>query len=276
MSLMLKLLLNALLLSSFLYADKNTKIVEEFLEDAISDNRNIDNVEIKVVDTIKVEQLENWNAYVVDIEATLKKDKRKVKQKMVWFSDGKVITKELNMLLSGDSLSDLIKPSFKEEYYKKENLIYGNADAKYKIAIFSDPLCPFCRRFVPNAIKEMKEQPEQFAIYYYHFPLPAIHPAAVTLVKAAIAAELKGHKDVVLNLYNVKVKSKEKNVAVILKAFNKTMDTNIKSADLKEKEVLKHYESDLDIANNLMVGGTPTMFFNGVLDKTKKKYQKVK
>jgi len=276
MSLMLKLLLSTLLLSSFLYADKNTKIVEEFLEDAISDNRNIDNVEIKVVDTIEVEQLENWNAYVVDIKATLKKDKRKIKQKMVWFSDGKVITKELNMLLSGDSLSDLIKPSFKEEYYKKENLIYGNADAKYKIAIFSDPLCPFCRRFVPNAIKEMKEQPEQFAIYYYHFPLPAIHPASVTLVKAAIIAELQGHKDVTLNLYNVKVKAKEKNIGKILKEFNKVMHTNIKSADLKSKNVLARYESDLDIANNLMVGGTPTMFFNGVLDKTKKKYQKVK
>jgi len=276
MSLMLKLLLSAILLSSFLYADKNTKLVEEFLEDAVSDNRNIDNLEINVVDTIKVEQLKNWNAYIVSIEATLKKDKQKIKQKMVWFSDGVVITQKLNILSTGDSLSDLIHPAFKDEYYKKENLIYGNADAKYKIAIFSDPLCPFCRRFVPKAIKDMREQPNQFAIYYYNFPLPAIHPASVVLVKAAISAELKGYKDVVLKLYNVKVKSREKNVDVILKAFNKAMKIDIKASDLKSKNVLARYESDLDIANNLMVGGTPTMFFNGILDKTKKKYQKVK
>ncbi|MEA2099284.1 MAG: thioredoxin domain-containing protein [Campylobacterota bacterium] len=276
MSLMLKLLLSTLLLNSFLYADKNTQIVEEFLEETISDNRNIQNVDISVVDTIKVEELKGWTAYVVDIKAILKRDKREIKQKMVWFSDGNVITKELNMLKSGDSLIDLIKPSFKDNYYTKENLIYGNADAKYKVAIFSDPLCPYCRTFVPKAIKYMKKQPEKFAVYYYHFPLPSIHPAAVELVKAAIAAELKGHKDVVLNLYKVKVKSKEKNVQTILKAFNTTMKTDIKPADIEAKEVLKHYENDLDIADNLMVSGTPTMFFNGVLDRTKRKYEKAK
>jgi len=276
MSLMLKLLLNAILLSSFLYADKPAQKIEEFLQETIGENPNLDNVNINVVDTIKVEQMEGWNAFVVTIDATIKKDKRKIKQKMIWFSNGKIITKELTLMSSNESLTDLVKPSFKASDYKKENLIYGNANAKHKIAIFSDPLCPYCRTFVPKAIDFMKKYPNKFAIYYYHFPLPAIHPAAVDLVKAATAAELKGHKNVVLNLYKVKIDAREKDINKILTAFNKTMKSDIKPSDLKSAEVLKHYNSDLSTADNLMVAGTPTMFFDGTIDKTKRKYEKAK
>lgn len=276
MSLMLKLLLSTILLSSFLYADKSADKIEDFLQETIGENPNLDNVDIDVVETIKVEQMKGWNAYIVKIDATVKRDKRKIKQKMIWFSNGKIITKELTLMSSNESLTDLVKPSFKASDYKAQNLIYGNADAKHKVAIFSDPLCPYCKTFAPKAINYMKKYPEKFAIYYYHFPLPAIHPASVTLVKAATAAELQGHKDVILNLYKVKVNAREKDVKKILIAFNKTMHTDIKPKDLKSKEVLKHYNSDLNTADQLLVGGTPTMFFDGKIDKTKRKYEKVK
>ena len=276
MSLTLKLLLSAILLSSFLYADKSAEKIEDFLQETIGENPNLDNVNIDVVDTIKVEQMDGWNAYIVNIDAIIKKDKRKIKQKMIWFSDGTIITKDLTLMSSNESLTDLVKPSFKDSDYKKENLIYGDSNAKHKVAIFSDPLCPYCRTFVPKAINFMKKHPKKFAIYYYHFPLPSIHPAAVDLVKAATAAELKGHKDVVLNLYKVKVDAREKDVNKILTAFNKTMKTDIKPSDLKSAEVLKHFNNDLKTASNLMVNGTPTMFFDGKIDKTKKKYETVK
>jgi len=106
--------------------------------------------------------------------------------------------------------------------------------------------------------------------------MPALHPAAVTLTKAAIAAELKGEKNVVLRLYKVVVKSGEKDIKKILAAFNKTMKTNIKPADLKSKDVLKHYEADLKVASDVMAQGTPTMFFDSKRDKTRSKYIKVK
>ena len=276
MSLTLKLLLSAILLSSFLYADKSAEKIEDFLQETIGENPNLDNVNIDVVDTIKVEQMDGWNAYIVNIDAIIKKDKRKIKQKMIWFSNGTIITKDLTLMSSNESLTDLVKPSFKDSDYKKENLIYGDSNAKHKVAIFSDPLCPYCRTFVPKAINFMKKHPKKFAIYYYHFPLPSIHPAAVDLVKAATAAELKGHKDVVLNLYKVKVDAREKDVNKILTAFNKTMKTDIKPSDLKSVEVLKHFNNDLKTASNLMVNGTPTMFFDGKIDKTKKKYETVK
>jgi thiol:disulfide interchange protein DsbC len=277
MSLMLKLLATTLLLSSFVYGQSTSKKVEEFLDEQFSENPRLKSVNVKVSDIVPLKELKGWNAYILDVSAVLKnKPKETIKQKMLWFSDGNIITKELTDMNTGESLTDLVKPDFKPEYYAKSNLIYGNANAKHKVAIFSDPLCPFCRGFVPGAIKDMKANPEKFAIYYYHFPLGRLHPAAVILVQAAAAAEHKGIKDVVLKLYNVEINPKEKNVEKILAAFNKAVGSKITQADLKNPVVQKQVRFDQNVAASLMVGGTPTVYFDDKVDQTKKKYKSIK
>lgn len=277
MSLMLKLLSATLLLSSFVYASTTSDKVESFLDDKFAENPRLKSVEVKVSDIVALKQLKGWNAYIVDVKASLKnKPNKTIKQKMIWFSNGTIITKELLDMHSGDNLTDTVKPSFKASYYQKTNLIYGNENAEHKVAIFSDPLCPFCREYVPGALKYMKKYPNKFAVYYYHFPLERLHPASVNLVKAAVAAELKGNKDVVAKLYNVQINPREKDTVKILAAFNKAEGTNIAPKDLSSMAVLKQVNYDFDIANNVMVGGTPTVYFDGKIDITKKKYLKVK
>jgi len=277
MLLMLRLLAITLLLSSFAYANAASDKVEDFLSDKFEENPKLDSVSVDIDDVIPLKELKGWNAYIVSVHAKLKnKPKSIIKQKMIWFSNGEVITKELSDMQSGQSYTDMVKPKFKEIYYKKENLIYGNANATHKVAIFSDPLCPFCKSYVPAAIKEMKKFPKKFAIYYYHFPLDRLHPASVHLVKAAVAAELKGVRDVVLKLYTVKVNAHEKDIRKILAAFNKAVGTNITVKDLHSPAVLKQVNFDLDIANNVMIAGTPTVYLDGINDRTKQKYKKVK
>ena len=276
MSLMLKLLSIVLLTSSFVYAQTTSEKVEEFLSDQFGDNPKITKIDVKVVDVVKIPKPKGFDAYIIKVNATVKEGNRSrnVKQRMIWFSDGTVITKELTDLSSGESMVDYVKPDFKAGYYNEANLIYGDANATHRVVFFSDPLCPFCRGFVPKAIQEMKKQPKKFAIYYYHFPLDRIHPASPTLVKAAVAAELEGVKDAVLKLYKVKINPRERDVKKILKAFNKAMGTNITPKDIKIKEVLDHVNKDMDIAEVLMVGGTPTVYFDDKIDNTKKKYKK--
>ncbi len=278
MSLMLKLLAITVLSSSLLFSSATNAEIEEFLKEQFSGNKGLSSINVKVVEVMKLDRLKGWDAFIVSVEANMKQQNKskKVKQRMIWFSNGDAVTRDLIDLQTGESFIDLVKPEFKPEYYKKENLIYGNANAKHKVAIFSDPLCPFCRSFVPAAIQMMKKRPDTFAIYYYHFPLERIHPAAIPLVQAAVAAELKGVKDVVLNMYKVEVDPREKNINKILAAFNKTMKSNIKVADLSKREVLLHLNSDMDVAENLMVGGTPTLYFDGKVDNTKRKHEKVK
>ena len=275
MSSMLKLLSITLLLNSFVYASAVSEKVEDFLDDKFMENPRLKSVDVQVSDVVPLTQLKGWNAYIVDVEAYLKaQPKRKIKQRMIWFSDGRIITKELTDMESGESLTDLVKPPFKEEFYTKENLIFGNADAKHKVAIFSDPLCPFCKGFVPGALSYMKKHPKKFAVYYYHFPLERLHPASVHLVKAAAAAELQGHKNVVEKLYEVHVNPNERDVKKIVTAFNKAEGTNLTPKDLDTPAVIKQVNRDLDIANAVMVGGTPTIYLDGKVDNTKKKYLK--
>lgn len=276
MSLMLKLLATILILSSFLRADSSSEKVEIFLKNSFSTNPKIVSIKVKVTGTADVKGFDDWSAYFVELDAILKKDKRQVVQKMVWFSNGEVVTKELFDLKSGKDMADLVALPFKDEYYNKANLIYGNENAKHKVVIFSDPLCPFCREYVPQAIEYMKKEPNKFALYYYHFPLQSLHPAAVELVQAAISLELKGRKDVILNLYKVNVDPKERSNEVILAEFNKVMKSNINMVDLLSPEVIKHFQSDLKTADSLMVNGTPTVFFNGIVDRTKNKYKEAK
>lgn len=145
-----------------------------------------------------------------------------------------------------------------------------------KLLYFQTLYALFCRGYVPDTIEEMKKEPNKFAIYYFHFPLVRLHPASVALVKAAVVAEAKGVKDVVLKLYKVKVNPNEKDVNKILAAFNKAVGTKITAQELNSAEVKKQTKFDLDVANDIMVGGTPTVYLDGKIDRTKKKYKKVK
>lgn len=276
MSLMLKLLAIIVTLSSFLGADASNIQVEDFLKKSFANNQNIKSINVRVKNKIDIKEYDGWNAYVVELDAILKKDNRQIVQKMVWFSNGTVVTKELFDLKSSKDLNDFISMPFKDEYYNKANLIYGNEKAKHKVVIFSDPLCPFCREFVPEALEYMKKEPNKFAVYYYHLPLESLHPASVELSKAAVALELQGAKETVLALYKVTIDPKEKKNEVILAEFNKVMNSKISVADLLSTEVIKHFKNDLKVSDELMVNGTPTIFIDGVLDKTKMKYKEVK
>lgn len=273
----LKLLATALLLSSVVSAYENAKI-EEFLTEKFEENPKIESVKVEITQKTPIKQLAGWDALIVSVDAMVKaKPKNKpISQRMMWFTNGSVITKELTSIESGDSIRDEVNPKFLDSYYTHDNLIYGKTDAKYKVAIFSDPLCPFCNTYVPKAIEEMKEQPEKFAVYYYHFPLPALHPASVYIAQAAIAAELEGIKNVALRIYGMKINPKEKNLRKILDVVNRKLGTDLRIKDIQTKEVQERYRRDLKIAESVLVQGTPTVFFNGELDRSKRRYEKVK
>jgi hypothetical protein len=272
---MLKLLATTLLSTSLIHASATNKQIEDFLSKNFGNNPNIEKVNVSVNSKTKIKQMPDWDAFIVDVDAKLKNGKD-VTQKMIWFSNGITITSDLIDLKTARPLKESVSPKFEAKHYKDENLIYGDKNSKHKVVIFSDPLCPFCRQYVPKAIEHMKKDPKNFAIYYYHFPLESLHPAAVELTKAAIVAEMQGKKDVVLKLYDVKVGGRERNVEKILKEFNKIMGTKVTKKDLEDPKVLKHFNQDRSIANDVMVNGTPTVFFDGEKDRSKQKYLDVK
>lgn len=276
MSLMLKLS-STLLLSASLMAATDAEVIA-FLKKGIGGNPNITNLQIDVNGKKNIPSMSGWQAYFMSIEADVKQgaDTRHINQNGTYFVNGNVIAPELINLKTGERYNDTLAPDFSNAFYAKNNRISGDANAPQKVAIFSDPLCPFCRRYVPEAIAYMAKYPKTFAVYYYHYPLAGLHPAAVTLTKAAIAAEQNGIENVVLGLYKVDINASEKNEQKILSAFNKTFGTKIDSDDIRRPSVMKQFEFDQSVAQSMMVAGTPTVFFNGQKDPSKIKYKDVK
>ncbi|WP_172633597.1 DsbA family protein [Sulfuricurvum kujiense] len=268
---------STLLLSASLMAATDAEVIA-FLKKGIGGNPNITNLQIDVSGKKNIPSMSGWQAYFMSIEADVKQgsDTRHINQNGTYFVNGNVIAPELINLKTGERYNDTLAPDFSNAFYTKSNRISGEANAPQKVAIFSDPLCPFCRRYVPEAIAYMAKYPKTFAVYYYHYPLAGLHPAAITLTKAAIAAEQNGIENVVLSLYKVDVNASEKNEQKILSAFNKTFGTKIGSDDLRRPSVMKQFEFDQNVAQSMMVAGTPTVFFNGQKDPSKTKYKDVK
>ena len=277
MSLMSKLLITILSLSSLVFA--SDKQVIDFLQKGIGSNPNILSLDIKVVSKIPLSKPKGWEAYIVQMNGEAKAGgtkTQKISQRSIYFVGDGAITSDLFDLATGQKLSDSVSPKFNAKYYDDAHLLFGNKNAAHKVVIFSDPLCPFCRTFVPTALTYMKKYPKTFAVYYYHFPLASLHPAAVTLVEAAFVAEAQGRKGIVEGLYTVKVDGREPNKQKIIDAFNKTQNTNIKLHELNNKSVKQHFAYDMNAAQEHLVNGTPTVFFDGVKDKTKTTYKNVK
>lgn len=268
-----KLLSTTLLLSVSLYANSDDSIIE-FEKSRVSQNPNVKLQEVSI-NTKKELPLSGWTGYILDVKVNVQgKD---VNAKDILFSDGKYISLDLIDSTNGKSLKDLVTPNLTDNYYDKSKIIAGNANAKNKIVIFSDPLCPFCIDYVPEVIKYVQKNNDSIALYYYHFPLTRLHPAAETLVKLIDIAKHKGIKDVELKVYQIdwekhfEVKSTD--TKIILEAFNKEFKTDIKLEEISAVEINKSIEKDISMGEEVMVSGTPTIFVNGVKDNTRLKYE---
>lgn len=267
-----KLLSLSVLLSVSLFASDD--VVIEFEKNRVSSNPNIKVNDIKI-NTKKELPLAGWNGYILDVEANIQGKDIKVKD--ILFSDGKFIALELLDAKTGKSLKDLMTPNLTANYYNKSKLIAGNHEAKDKIVIFSDPLCPFCMDYVPEVIKHVNKNSDSIALYYYHFPLLGLHPAAAPLSKLIEVARHKGIKDAELKAYKIDwephFSSKSTDEKKILEAFNKEFKTDIKLEEITSKEINETLQKDILMGEDVMVQGTPTIFINGVKDTTREKYE---
>lgn len=276
MSFISKILFISLFLTTTISANSIDDKILEFEKNRFSNNKRVEikNLSINFKKSLPVK---NWYGYIIDIDAKIA-DKN-VKAKDIVFSNGTVVSPDLFDIKTGNSLKEMMTLPLTSKYYDKKRLIAGNHDAKDKIVIFSDPLCPFCLDYVPDIIKFVNKNSQNIALYYYHFPLLQIHKAANALSKAMLVASNKGVKDVTLKVYEADFDSyfnaDEADEKKILNAFNKVLKTNIKLDEIQNKEIQKEIQEDMLMGENVMVEGTPTIFVNGEQDKTKNKYKQL-
>jgi len=254
----------------------NTNIdnmVLDFEQNRFSSNKRVQVKDISVNMKKDLPQ-EGWFGYIIDLNLDFAgKD---VKAKDVVFSNGILIAPELYDIKSGNPLKELMTPKLTAKYYTKDKLIAGNINAKDKIVIFSDPLCPFCMDLVPDVINYVKDHKDKIGLYYYHFPLLRIHPASNALTRLMVLGKNLGIKDLELKVYEIDwdkyFDPKEEDENKILKAFNSEFKTNITIDQLKNSKLKIEVADDIKKGEDVLVQGTPTIYVNGEKDKTKLKY----
>jgi len=266
----------SLLLSSTLLATVQVdKKVLSFEKQRLSQNPGISlkNLEITKKESLPIK---GWYGYVLNIQAEVEGRGVLSVDDMV-FTNGDAFTMELVNMKTGRSFKDLLMPKVTNTYYKKDHLIAGDENAKDKVVVFSDPLCPACQQSLPAIIDIIQAKSKDIALYYYHFPLLTIHPAADTVSKAMVVAKQKGIKNIEEKVYTANFNKyftvKETDVKIILDGFNKIFKTNITLDEINKTALQDEINNDIKMGEDVMVQGTPTFFVNGINDQDRSLFQ---
>ena len=278
MSLMSKLLSMTLLATLSLSAASTEAEVKDYIKNHLIKNNSVKVKDVDIIEKKSIEKLKGWDVYFVNIHAEVKKTPTVTDvvtvPETIFVRDG-IATNNLIDMKTGTDYHMTLKPKLKDNVYDEKHLIVGNKDAKHKIVVFSDPQCPFCQKKVPEIYKAVKENPETFALYYYHFPLLRIHPVSDIITRAMLVEQSKKNFDKVIEMYGFEIDPREVNLTKVLDKLNSKFDLKLTEKQIDTKEIEKELKYDQKIATEAMVSGTPTVFLDSVWDKSRVEYKKL-
>jgi thiol-disulfide isomerase/thioredoxin len=251
-----------------------------FLQKRYGSNPMIQNFKAEISTSAKIESASGWYGFAVTLSGLYnnKGSYQPFSERQTFFTNGEVFTPDLISLKNGRDLKSLLAPKVTEKHYNSHNLLFGSATSKHKIVIFSDPLCPYCQRTVPQLLLYVKQYPKTFAVYYYHLPLEQIHPASVPLTKLMRMAQDKNNPNAVISGYYTQIDAKSNDINKIIAKFNELTGSKITKAEFEsQKNVLDgSIKHDKIVANELAVRGTPTIYFDGEKTNSRDFYRSVK
>jgi glutaredoxin len=254
-------------------ATPDNKLLVKYVKRNVVKNPQVKVKGVTVIESTTHKDLPGWTVLLTTMDLNYQKKDIQVPETM-FIKDG-LITGHLVNLKTGRDYRIEIKPSVPESMYDDAHLLYGNKDAKHKIIVFSDPMCPFCQEVVPEIMKAAKEHPDTIALYYYHLPLLRIHPVSDALTRVMHVAQKEGKHDVVEKMYSLKISPREKDIKKILPAVKKQTGYSVTEAQVNAKEVKDALKADESAAAKMMVSGTPTVYIDGKWDKMRDGYKKL-
>lgn len=253
---LLKNITLAVTVCTALYSATNDAVIE-YINHTLSLNPRITVGKIEIIERKSIKDLKNWDAVFVKIG--LKINDKNVSTSQILFTNGRYVTNNLIDANNKINLSDTLIPSIPASAYSDDHKI-GNGE--HKIIVFSDPLCPFCKRIVPSVIDDTLNNKKILSLYYYHLPL-SIHPASETLCKAMILLQKQRQIDKVKKFYSLKIDPKMTNEKEILKIVNNQIDVNLTIEQINQSWIKERLINDKKLAKYLIVEGTPTLIMNG-------------
>ncbi|MBD3794805.1 MAG: thioredoxin domain-containing protein [Epsilonproteobacteria bacterium] len=276
MSLMSKSLSLLLLATLSINASTSQSEVVDYIKNNLVKNSRVKVDKVEVIEKQAIK--DGWEVYFVNIHATVQEDAnifdKKVVPETLFVKDGMATNMLLDMK-TGDNYKESIRPKLKGDIYSDKHLLAGDKNAEHKVAVFSDPQCPFCQEIVPELYETVKKNPKKIALYYYHLPLKSIHPVSLTITKVMLLEQAKGNMDGVIKLYNLQISPEETDETKILAEIKKQFGMSYTVAQINEKKILDAQKEDEEIATKSMISGTPTIYIDGKWDKTREEYKKL-
>jgi Na+:H+ antiporter, NhaA family len=135
--------------------------------------------------------------------------------------------------------------------------------ATYSVVVYSDYLCPYCRRLRVVLARLRQTLGDRLAYAFRHFPNETAHPGATFVARAAEAADRQGHFWEMHDLlYNQDLPLGEGDVRDIARAIG--LDMERFERDLASEVVAQRVDRDLIEGRRNGVAGTPTIFVDGI------------
>jgi len=279
MSLMSKLLSLAVVTTLTISAGTSDSEIKDYVKKFMIHNKQVKVSSVDIIAKQTLDEPKGWDVFFLNIHANVQKaptifDKVTVPETL-FAKDGYMVPTLIN-LETGEDLKMVLKPNLKDEVYNDKHLILGDKDAKHKLVIFTDPMCPFCQEKVPEVYNVVKAHPKTFALYYYHFPLTRIHPVSDILTRAMVVMSSRGKSDKILDVYKLKnIKPRDTNATKVLGEIKKELGIDISEKDINAPEVSKEITFDRDMAIKSIVSGTPTLYIDGKWDPSRNEYKKL-
>lgn len=251
------------------------KSVEFYVKKYMEKKTNSSVQHIETLSSYVIEGTNGWKVYFLALDMKIRMDNESIAKKMhkIVFNKGSKIAFSLKDK-KGKDYANILKPKVPKYAYDAKHLLAGNANAKHKLLVMSDPFCPFCQEIVPKIIETVQKNPKLFSLYYYHLPLLRIHPASDMTTKAMHIFQERGQIRKLKQCYHLLVSEKEKNPEVVLNAIGKKTGVYFKAKNLNgSKAIEEALEFDKAMKKRLMVTGTPTIFIDGTWDPSRFKYK---
>ncbi|HIP50978.1 MAG TPA: hypothetical protein EYG94_02720 [Campylobacterales bacterium] len=250
------------------------KNVELHIKKHIEKKTNSPVQRVETLSSYIIDGTNGWKVYFLSLDVKIQMGKEIVDKKVnqVVFNKGSKITFSLKDN-KGKDYAKILKPKVPANAYDKKHLLAGNANAKHKILVMSDPFCPYCQEIIPVLIENVQANPNTFALYYYHLPLLRIHPASDMTTKAMHVFQERGQINKLKQCYHLLVNEKEKNPEVVLAAIAKKTGVKLTQEELNTQEIKDALAFDKAMKKRLMITGTPTIFIDGIWDPTRMKYK---
>lgn len=145
---------------------------------------------------------------------------------------------------------------------------YGPANAPAHIEEFGDFQCPPCGLFHPILKQMKKEFGDNLRVTFRQFPLSQMHKNAIAAASASEAAAMQGKfwEMHALIFEHQDAWKDEEDPRPIFEAYAREIKLDIDryKKDMNSEEVAQRIFADRERGEKVRVGGTPTVFLNGM------------